>query len=79
VTAGQQFGAASVSDAPAENNLSAATTGAPPPEDHDSQWLFQGGGGLALIGIYNVVTQLAHGRGGPVSQPHSTAQAVISH
>jgi uncharacterized membrane protein YccC len=79
VTAGQQFGAASVSDAPAENNLSAATTGALPPEDRDSQWLFQGSGGLALIGIYNVVTQLAHGRGGPVSQPHSTAQAVISH
>ena len=77
-TAGQQSGAASVSNAPAGNNLPAATTSAPPPEDRDSQWLFQGGGGLALIGIYNVVTQLAQGRGGPVSQPHSTAQAVIS-
>jgi hypothetical protein len=68
-TARQQSGTVSVSAAPAGNNLSAATTGELPPKDHDSQWLLQGNGGLALLSIYNVVTQLADGLGRPVSQP----------
>ena len=46
----------------------AATPGELPPEESDVQWFMQGSGGLALLSIYNVVTQLADGLGGPVSQ-----------
>ena len=58
-----------MSGTPAGNNLPAATPGELPPEDRDAQWFMQGSGGLALLSIYDVVTQLADGLGRPVSQP----------
>jgi uncharacterized membrane protein YccC len=73
VTAGQEIGAveaaAAVSGTPAGHSLPAAISGELPPDDRDAQWFMQGSGGMVLLRIYDVVTQLADGLGRPVSQP----------
>ena len=73
VTAGREGGALEVAvgvdGTPAGPSLPAATPGGLPPEDRDTQWFMQGSGGMVLLAIYDVVTQLADGLGRPVSQP----------
>ena len=73
VAAGQEAGAVEIATGVdgtrARDSLPATTPGGLPPEDNDAQWSMQGSGGMVLLAIYEVVTQLADGLGRPVSQP----------
>jgi uncharacterized membrane protein YccC len=49
-----------------------------PSQERDLQWLLQGNAGPALLGIYNLVTELAQGRSGELSRPLRSALAAVN-